>query len=82
MELRHNNFYLAHANGASVQQGETVISFRNKQYTFTGGASPHKPSSSGRVYVEDSEGNTYEYFPHVFDLAWIQRGDFSPKEIK
>ena len=78
MELRHNNHYLAHANGSSVQEGETVISSRDEQYIITGGSSPHKPSSSGLVQVQDIQGNVYEYYPHVFNLEWKQRGQMSP----
>lgn len=33
------------------------------------GSPPHKPSSSGRVYVKQGETRA-EYFPHVFGLEW------------
>lgn len=36
---------------------------------------PHKPSSTGRVYVEYKDGNRGGYFPSVIDAKWIERGD-------
>jgi hypothetical protein len=38
---------------------------------------PHKPSSTGRVYVkwQDENRGTGEYFPSVFGLYWVDRED-------
>jgi hypothetical protein len=33
------------------------------------GRPPHKPSSSGRIYVKES-GSDREYFPGVFNCTW------------
>ena len=31
---------------------------------------PHKPSSTGRVYIKYDNGSTAEYFPTVIDAEW------------
>lgn len=36
------------------------------------GAPPHKPSSSGRIYVENPDGWGGSYFPHVFQCKWVE----------
>ena len=37
---------------------------------------PHKPASTGRVYVEPKGGNGWrEYFPSVIGAKWIERTD-------
>ena len=73
MEIKTQTHYLVHANGASVQVNETVKSFRGEDYIITGGASPHKPASTGRVWVTDAHGNNCEYYPSVFGMKWEAR---------
>jgi hypothetical protein len=73
MEIKHQGYYLAHANGASVQMDEPVKCFRGEDYIITGGRSPHKPSSTGKVWVKDTKGNSAEYYPTVFDMKWEKR---------
>lgn len=37
---------------------------------------PHKPESSGRVYLKDKDGTTeYAYFVGVINAEWIERED-------
>lgn len=43
--------------------------FRGEEHTITSGSPPHKPGSTGRVYVEGGG----QYFPNVFDLRWEER---------
>jgi hypothetical protein len=50
-----------------VKIGETITSFRGLQTALLGGSPPHKPSSSGKVWVENAE-----YYPEVFGLKWIE----------
>ena len=39
------------------------------------GAPPHKPSSTGRIWVVHGEkGWVEEYFPSVFDCKWTEVG--------
>jgi len=73
MEINTQTHYLAHAIGASVHKNEAVKCFRGEDYIITGGASPHKPSSTGKVWVTDTEGNSHEYYPAVFDMKWETR---------
>lgn len=56
--------------GQAVELDETVVDFRGEDATVQGGRAPHKPGSTGRVYVD--EGNMYEgeYFPGVYGLIW------------
>lgn len=45
--------------------------FRGDAWQVTGGRAPHKPSSEGKVWVEDWAGFTArEYYPSVFGMRW------------
>ena len=70
--MRIGFWVLDHENGKSTKQGETLTSFRGTTATLLGGTPPHKPSSTGRVYVRDANGNCQEFFPSVFNLKWIK----------
>ena len=59
-----------------VCMGQKVRS--KKTYTVTGGRAPHKPSSSGRVYVKESDGFSREFFPTVFKMKWISSFNLYP----
>lgn len=48
--------------------GDTLTDFRGHTAPLTGGRPPHKPSSTGRVYVEPG----LEFFPSVFGLEWVR----------
>lgn len=56
--------------GKEATVGMEVTSFRGEKAKLLSWTEPHKPSSSGRVYVEWENGSTGEYFPSVF------RGNF------
>jgi hypothetical protein len=58
-------------NGYTVQVGDKATSFRGENYRITGGRAPHKPESTGRVYVKNRSGER-EFFPGVFDLKWVR----------
>jgi hypothetical protein len=65
------------ATGVEVKVGDTL--------TYRDGATtvlryiqkPHKPASTGRVYVSQSSAIDagQGYFPSVFDLVWVERED-------
>ena len=55
-----------------VQTGAVYIGRDGLKFTVNGGQPPHKPSSSGRVYGDWETGHSGEYFPHVFDLSWVE----------
>ncbi len=51
---------------------DLVVSFRNEAAFINGMREPHKPSSTGRVYVSNIKGGEFagEYFPGVYNLEW------------
>lgn len=53
---------------APVSMGQAIVSFRGEEMKLLGGNPPHKPSSSGKIWVEDGE-----YYPSVFGLKWIEQ---------
>jgi hypothetical protein len=68
---------LVDKRGCKVAVGTIVRSFRGEVATVHGITRPHKPASTGRVYVRfsDDEGTMGEYFPSVFGLTWVDRED-------
>ena len=54
-----------------IAAGETVETSRGELMTITGGNPPHKPGSTGRVYVSE-DGSSREYFPSVIGAKWIR----------
>lgn len=56
-------------DGAPVCTGDLLVSSEN--YIVTGGSAPHKPGSTGRVYVTSvGHPGAHEFFPGVFNLRW------------
>jgi hypothetical protein len=58
----------------AIGVGRVVTSFRGEKYVVSGGAAPHKPRSSGRVYVRPFGSDSpeeIEFFPAVVDLVWV-----------
>lgn len=45
--------------------GQKVVSFRGEKAKLISWTPPHKPSSTGRVYIKFEDGNQQEYFPSV-----------------
>lgn len=64
------------ATGKEAKHGDQVQTFRGEPCTLAMFTEPHKPSSTGRVYVRfpDSEG-VASFFPSVIGAEWIERGD-------
>ncbi len=60
------------SDGTEVPIGSTLSTSDGDEYELIGFRKPHKPSSSGRVYVK-METDTFEtaLFPHVFGLEII-----------
>lgn len=59
--------------GEDAKPGDTVISFRNEEAILIAGRPPHRPGSTGRVYVrwaDDETATEAEFYPSVFGLAW------------
>ena len=60
-----------HRKGRLAELGDTLTSSSGESYVLSGASSPHKPSSTGRVYVRrEDDGMGREFFPSVFGLAW------------
>lgn len=68
--IKKGDFILCHKNGDICELGEKVECFRGEAWTLEGGAPPHKPASTGRVYVRQGESGGREFFPGVFNLEW------------
>jgi len=59
-----------------VKVGDTVTSFRGEETVIRWIEEPHKPASTGRVYVsKESTDMQAAYFPSVFGLVWEGRSD-------
>ena len=70
-EITSYGYRLVHQNtGAPVYYEDIIRDFRGDEHVITGGRSPHKPSSTGRVYTARSR----EFFPTVFKLIWVEGG--------
>tara|TARA_R110000764_G_scaffold7216_4_gene25982 strand:- start:474 stop:710 length:237 start_codon:yes stop_codon:yes gene_type:complete len=53
---------------------DLIKTFREEEWILEGGIPPHKPSSTGRVWVS-SVGNpnwNREFYPSVFNMKWIE----------
>jgi hypothetical protein len=59
--------------GAPVKTGDIVADFRGERWVLEGGREPHKPSSSGFVWVRsiDGRGLSREFYPSVIGAAWV-----------
>ena len=60
-----------------VRIGDVVKTFRGDSVVVAGIVEPHKPSSTGRVYVKphDGTGCGQEFFPSVINAVWVGRTD-------
>lgn len=54
-----------------VEIGATLTDFRGETAVLRGATPPHKPSSTGRVYVQEGDCSA-EYFPSVYKLQWVE----------
>ena len=59
-------------DGKPVELGQVVTDFRGDKAIVTGWDEPHKPSSTGRIYVKWDEDQTMSdsYYPSVFEAEW------------
>lgn len=54
-----------------VAIGDFVMTRNGEVAKVLGWSAPHKPSSTGRIYVEWADGSKNEYFPGVFDTTFV-----------
>lgn len=78
---RYPDWHLIDTNSMQeVVVGEILRTADGQEWIMDGGRPPHKPSSTGRVFVKDPdyEGdglNEREFFPSVFDLKWFHKSE-------
>ena len=55
-----------------LKTGEIVQDFRGERWVLEGGREPHKPSSTGFVWVRslDGRGLSREFYPSVIGAKW------------
>lgn len=60
--------------GQPVHEGAKLACSRGEVYEVTGGRPPHKPGSTGRVWVRGVEKGacSQEFFPSVVDCVWVR----------
>ena len=58
--------------GQPVKTGDIVQDFRGTRWVLEGGREPHKPSSTGFVWLRsiDGRGHSREFYPSVIGAAW------------
>lgn len=56
--------------GRVIHHGEYRKTRRDGYVKVLRGRPPHKSSSSGSAYCENSEGETFEVFAGVVDCSW------------
>lgn len=61
---------LVHDDDAIAFQGQELTASDGTLYILDGGKPPHKPGSTGRIWVKDTRDTTREYFPSVLGLRW------------
>lgn len=54
-----------------VTIGDRVLTFRGEECIVQGFVEPHKPSSTGFVYVIDKENRVNQFYPSVIGAVWI-----------
>lgn len=63
---------LVRRDNSPVFPNDTVTDFRGDTAEIIGGRPPHRPGTSGYVWVitPDDELTMREFYPTVFDLRW------------
>ena len=77
MSINKQGFTLIYKDGrGSVCAKDIVTSSTGERWVVEGGAPPHKPSSTGRVWVRvwvrlpSPRSLSREFFPSVFGMEW------------
>lgn len=64
---------LVDKDGNDVKIGATITTNDDESFTLMGWRRPHKPGSTGRVFVKnDSDNFEQQFFPGVFGLKIIE----------
>lgn len=76
-QVKTDGWVLIDKDRRIVQTDQEYENFRYERYRVAGGQPPHKPSSTGKiwVYVPGSELQaTHEVYPTVFGMRWVEEG--------
>lgn len=60
-------------NGKPAVKGQEVTTFRGETGILTGWSEPHKPSSSGKVYVKTSGDWDNMWYPEVINGKFVAK---------
>ncbi len=66
------NWKLVTESGEAAVVGGEYADFRGEINILSGGKPPHKPSSTGKVYIKAGE-TSQEFYPSVIGLRWIEQ---------
>jgi len=81
MQIKGQNYegvdmVLRFESGKRVEIGDVVNMRDGDTATVTGGSAPHKPGSTGRIYVRMSGVSTeMPFFPSVCGARWVPEND-------
>lgn len=70
---------LLHDSGYPITKGMMIMKHDGVIVSIHGGRPPHKPSSTGRVWINEQ---SQEYFPNVFDMKWERVNEGENHETK
>ena len=61
--------------GEPVRMGDVFWDSDGVEWHVVGGRPPHKPSSTGRIYMREGSmsGRFGDFFPHVFGCEWLRK---------
>jgi hypothetical protein len=61
-------------SGRPILKDEILFDKDGEPWIVTGWREPHKPSSTGRIFVDHAaHGDHREFFPQVFDAEFVVR---------
>ncbi len=57
-----------------LRVGDIVTTFRGERMSLTGWREPHKPGSTGKIYVKGFDDNDYEamFYPGVIGAKFVE----------
>ncbi len=74
MKITKQGWTLVHKETKEpVETKELTLTRDGEAWVVEGGTPPHKPSSSGRVWVRLTDNPEWnrEFFPNVFEMEWM-----------
>lgn len=84
-EIRTGGWVLMDKDGKPVLTGIEYTSFRGDKYQIAGGAPPHKPSSTGKVWAYEKGSRLTDFrelYPTVFNMRWVVDNSLGIKEME